>query len=75
MLEAFFVGRALVEVLNTRLGSLVGDTLAEVGKAEAEFRRSLQYVISLVCYLLCYLYLHLHPFYLTTLNKGNSKTR
>ncbi len=42
MLEAFFIGRALAEVVNERLGSLVGDTLAEVGRLDAELRRTVQ---------------------------------
>jgi hypothetical protein len=44
MLEAFFIGRALAETVNERLGSVVGDVVAEVGKLEAELRRSIQYV-------------------------------
>ena len=42
MLEAFFIGRALAETVNERLGSAVGDVLAEVGKLDAEIRRSVQ---------------------------------
>jgi len=45
MLEAFFIGRALAETINERLGNIVGDALAEVGKVEAEFRRSTRCVI------------------------------
>jgi hypothetical protein len=44
MLEAFFIGRALAETVNERLGSVVGDVVAEIGKLEAELRRSIQYV-------------------------------
>lgn len=42
MLEAFFIGRALAETVNERLGNLAGDALAEFGKLEAEFRRTLR---------------------------------
>ena len=42
MLEAFFLGRALAETVNERLGNVAGDVLAEVGKVEAEFRRSVR---------------------------------
>ena len=42
MLEAFFVGRALAEVVNERLGAAVGDALAEAGKLDAELRRALR---------------------------------
>jgi len=44
MLEAFFIGRALAETVNERLGSVVGDAVAEIGKLDAELRRSVQYV-------------------------------
>lgn len=44
MLEAFFIGRALAETVNERLGSVVGDAVAEIGRIEAELRRSIQYV-------------------------------
>ena len=44
MLEAFFIGRALAETVNERLGSVVGDVVAQIGKLDAELRRSLQYV-------------------------------
>lgn len=42
VLEAFFVGRALAEVLNERLGAAAADALAEFGKLDAELRRGLQ---------------------------------
>ncbi|KAH7619054.1 hypothetical protein Ndes2526B_g06004 [Nannochloris sp. 'desiccata'] len=42
MLEAFFIGRALAETVNERLGSVVGDAVAEIGRIEAELRRSIQ---------------------------------
>ncbi|KAL4420150.1 hypothetical protein ABPG77_010366 [Micractinium sp. CCAP 211/92] len=42
MLEAFFVGRALAEVLNERLGAALGDALAEFGKWDAETRQSIR---------------------------------
>ena len=42
MLNAFFIGRALAETVNERLGSAVGDIVAEVGKLEAEIRRNIQ---------------------------------
>jgi hypothetical protein len=42
MLEAFFIGRALAETVNERLGSVVGDVVSEFGKLDAELRRSLQ---------------------------------
>lgn len=44
LLQTFFVGRALAEVLNERLGNAAADILAEIGKAEAEFRKSMRYV-------------------------------
>jgi hypothetical protein len=64
MLEAFFIGRALAETVNERLGSVVGDVVAEVGKLEAELRRSIQ----CVCLFLIFLALLLVVFdsYLTT---------
>lgn len=43
MLKAFFIGRALAETINERLGNVVGDTLAEIGKLEAEFRKSVRW--------------------------------
>lgn len=43
MLEAFFVGRALAEVLNERLGAALGDALAEFGKWDAETRQSIRW--------------------------------
>jgi len=42
MLEAFFVGRALAEVLNERLGAALGDALAEFGKGDAETRQTIR---------------------------------
>jgi hypothetical protein len=41
LLEAFFIGRALAETINERLGTLAADTFAEIGKLEAEIRRSI----------------------------------
>ena len=45
MLEAFFVGRALAEVLNERLGAALGDALAEFGKFDAETRQAIRRVV------------------------------
>lgn len=42
MLDAFFLGRALAEVLNERLGAALGDALANFGKADAELRQALR---------------------------------
>lgn len=42
MLEAFFVGRALAEVANERLGAALGDALAEFGKFDAELRQGMR---------------------------------
>ncbi len=42
MLEAFFIGRALAETLNERLGSAVGDALADFGKFDAETRQRIR---------------------------------
>lgn len=42
MLEAFFIGRALAEVVNERLGAALGDALAEFGKWDAETRQSIR---------------------------------
>jgi hypothetical protein len=41
MLEAFFIGRAAAAVFNERAGSAVADFLANVGTAEADFRRAM----------------------------------
>ena len=42
MLEAFFVGRALAEVVNERLGAALGEALAEFGKWDAETRQQIR---------------------------------
>lgn len=42
MLEAFFVGRALAEVLNERLGAALGDALADFGRWDAETRQAIR---------------------------------
>ncbi|PRW59941.1 thylakoid lumen sll1769 [Chlorella sorokiniana] len=42
MLQAFFVGRALAEVLNERLGAALGDALADFGKWDAETRQTIR---------------------------------
>ena len=42
VLDAFFLGRALAEVLNERLGAALGDALATFGKADAELRQALR---------------------------------
>lgn len=44
MLEAFFVGRALAEVLNERAGAALGDALAEFGRWDAETRQAIRWV-------------------------------
>lgn len=41
LLEAFFIGRALAETINERLGTLAADTFAEISKLEAEIRQSI----------------------------------
>lgn len=41
MLDAFFVGRALAEVVNEKVGSALGEILSEVrGKGESDGARS-----------------------------------
>lgn len=42
MLEAFFVGRAVAEVLNERLGAAFGDALANFGTWDAETRQQIR---------------------------------
>ncbi|KAL4458677.1 hypothetical protein ABPG75_013542 [Micractinium tetrahymenae] len=42
MLEAFFIGRALAEVVNERLGAALGDALADFGKWDAETRQAMR---------------------------------
>ena len=42
LLEAFFIGRAFGEVVNERLGAAAGDALADLGRLDAETRRSLR---------------------------------
>ena len=63
MLNAFFIGRALAETVNERLGSAVGDVLAEIGKIDAELRRSLQYVPSFSSILLYFSEYNFSPFF------------
>jgi hypothetical protein len=41
LLNPFFYGKALAEVLNERLGNLAADVLAEVGTLEAEVRKAM----------------------------------
>ncbi|WPT13936.1 hypothetical protein PSENEW3_00000068 [Picochlorum sp. SENEW3] len=41
LLQSFFYGKALAEVLNERLGNMAADVLAEFGTAEAELRKML----------------------------------
>lgn len=43
MLEAFFIGRALAETVNERLGAALGDALAEFGKWDAETRQAIRW--------------------------------
>ena len=40
LLEAFFVGRALAETVNERLGGALADALAEFGRRDAELRQA-----------------------------------
>ena len=42
VLDAFFVGRALAEVVNEKLGTALGEVLSEVAKVDAERRRELK---------------------------------
>eukprot|EP00241_Pyramimonas_parkeae_P012019 CAMPEP_0114226430 /NCGR_PEP_ID=MMETSP0058-20121206/1233_1 /TAXON_ID=36894 /ORGANISM="Pyramimonas parkeae, CCMP726" /LENGTH=191 /DNA_ID=CAMNT_0001337165 /DNA_START=73 /DNA_END=648 /DNA_ORIENTATION=- len=42
VLDAFFVGRALAEVVNEKVGSALGEILSEVAKKDAERRRDLR---------------------------------
>jgi hypothetical protein len=41
LLNSFFYGKALAEVLNERMGNMAADILAELGTAEAELRKAL----------------------------------
>lgn len=50
MLEAFFVGRALAEVLNERAGAALGDALAEFGRFDAETRQTIRWVHERRCW-------------------------
>lgn len=43
MLDAFFYGRALAEVLNERLGAVADDFLVEFNKRDAERRQAFRY--------------------------------
>jgi hypothetical protein len=42
VLDAFFVGRALADVVNEKLGTALGEVLSEVAKVDAERRRELK---------------------------------
>lgn len=42
VLDAFFVGRALADVLNEKVGSALGEFLSEVAKKDAERRRDMR---------------------------------
>mmetsp|Transcript_177 Transcript_177/g.454 ORF Transcript_177/g.454 Transcript_177/m.454 type:complete len:193 (-) Transcript_177:328-906(-) len=42
VLDAFFVGRALAEVVNEKLGTAVGELLSEVAKRDSERRREMR---------------------------------
>ncbi len=42
LVQAFFVGRAVAEVLNERLESTLTDVLSELGKFDAEAREQLR---------------------------------
>jgi len=42
LLQAFFVGRALAEVLNERLEASLTDALSELGKFDAEAREQIR---------------------------------
>lgn len=42
LLQAFFVGRAVAEVINERLEVAVTDALSEIGKFDAEAREQLR---------------------------------
>eukprot|EP00898_Chlorokybus_atmophyticus_P009053 jgi/Chlat1/9149/Chrsp97S08438 len=42
VLDAFFLGRAVAEAINERLGSALGEVLSEIGKYDAERRRAMQ---------------------------------
>lgn len=41
LLNSFFYGKALAEVLNERMGNVAADMLAELGTFEAEIRKTL----------------------------------
>ena len=42
VLDAFFLGKALVEVVTERLGSVVGEVLSEVGRLQAEQQQQIR---------------------------------
>ncbi|BAU05055.1 MULTISPECIES: DUF6825 family protein [Fischerella] len=42
LVQAFFVGRAVAEVITERLENALTDTLSEVGKLDAELREQLR---------------------------------
>ena len=42
VLDAFFVGRALADVLNERVGSAVGELLSDLAKKDAERRKEMK---------------------------------
>ena len=41
LLNSFFYGKALAEVLNERMGNMAADILAELGTVEAELRKTM----------------------------------
>lgn len=42
MLDAFFLGKALAEVINERIESTVGEVLSTIGKFQAEQQKQVQ---------------------------------
>ncbi len=46
VIEAFFFGRALAEVLTEKLESNLTNTLSELGKLDAELRENLRHLIA-----------------------------
>lgn len=42
VLDAFFLGKAIAETVNERLGAALGDALSEITKANAEAQASLR---------------------------------
>lgn len=42
MLDAFFLGKALAEVINERIESTVGEVLGNIGRFQAEQQKQVQ---------------------------------